>query len=249
MNILQCLYKIWKKIKAIFYKEEVPLDKKDMSLDKKKVPLEQIEFYKNYWKCRDFELQHLWQRSVFLSAFLTLCCTSYGYMITHFFIDKPFSITANVVCIILCIIGVLFSYLWICMAKGSKAWYEIYEEKISKFERECAIKGNIKGCNNTFSPDIIGKSIEMSDCPFDNKAGKFSPSKINIAIGQIFIIGWSCGFIFHNALCFIGCKSIISICINIKYIFFALMSLCFIAVMVQIVKFYIKSSTLKDYKK
>ena len=36
-----------------------------------KVGVEQMN--ETLWRCRDFELKHLWQRSVFLSAFLILC--------------------------------------------------------------------------------------------------------------------------------------------------------------------------------
>lgn len=31
------------------------------------------EIHETFWRCRDFELSHLWQRSIFLSAFLILC--------------------------------------------------------------------------------------------------------------------------------------------------------------------------------
>ena len=36
------------------------------------------EIHEKLWRCRDFELSHLWQRSIFLSAFLILCFTGYG---------------------------------------------------------------------------------------------------------------------------------------------------------------------------
>ena len=36
------------------------------------------EIHETLWRCRDFELSHLWQRSIFLSAFLILCFTVYG---------------------------------------------------------------------------------------------------------------------------------------------------------------------------
>ncbi|WP_300232445.1 hypothetical protein [uncultured Alistipes sp.] len=36
------------------------------------------EIHETLWRCRDFELSHLWQRSIFLSAFLILCFTGYG---------------------------------------------------------------------------------------------------------------------------------------------------------------------------
>lgn len=36
------------------------------------------DFYHTYWHCRDFELNHLWQRSIFLSAFIIICFSAYG---------------------------------------------------------------------------------------------------------------------------------------------------------------------------
>ena len=36
------------------------------------------EIHETLWRCRDFVLSHLWQRSTFLSAFLILCFTGYG---------------------------------------------------------------------------------------------------------------------------------------------------------------------------
>jgi len=39
------------------------------------------EIHETFWRCRDFELSHLWQRSIFLSAFLILCFTGYGSLL------------------------------------------------------------------------------------------------------------------------------------------------------------------------
>lgn len=98
-----------------------------------KVGVEQMN--ETLWRCRDFELKHLWQRSVFLSAFLILCFTAYGVLIVRMFdtigmdkdaINNPelrFFMQNNVA-LVLCIIGAVFSAMWIMMAKGSKAWYE-----------------------------------------------------------------------------------------------------------------------------
>ena len=36
------------------------------------------DFYNEMWHCRDFELSHLWQRSVFLGAFMLAIATGYG---------------------------------------------------------------------------------------------------------------------------------------------------------------------------
>jgi len=71
---------------------------------KSKIRLKDV--YESLWKCRDFELLHLWQRSIVLTLFLVMC-----------------------------FIGVIFSCLWIMMGKGSKAWYEIYENAITAISK------------------------------------------------------------------------------------------------------------------
>lgn len=39
------------------------------------------------WNCRDFELSHLWQRSIFLTTLLVLCLTAYGVVVMEL-VDK-----------------------------------------------------------------------------------------------------------------------------------------------------------------
>ena len=36
------------------------------------------DLYKELFHCRDFELQHLWQRSIFLAGFMVALFTLYG---------------------------------------------------------------------------------------------------------------------------------------------------------------------------
>ena len=94
------------------------------------------EIYKGLWKCRDFELAHYWQRAVFLTAFLLACYAGYGTLIIQCSMAEtmqlPFRIV-NGIAFGICIVGILLSFLWIMMAKGSKAWYETYEAAISAF--------------------------------------------------------------------------------------------------------------------
>lgn len=33
------------------------------------------------YKCRDLEISNLWQRSIFLSVFMVLCFSGYGYLL------------------------------------------------------------------------------------------------------------------------------------------------------------------------
>ena len=158
---------------------------KDLS-DKEKMILE------NLYRCRDLELNNLWQKSIFLGPFLILCFTGYGFLLYDFFKERPFSIGINVLCIALCVISAIFSMLWIYMFKGSKAQYELCERAITNYEqRELNIPyGYAMGT-------LRYNEIEFDDNLLSTKAGKFSPSKINILIGQVSLITWFSSIIFH----------------------------------------------------
>ena len=41
--------------------------------------------YKRAWTCRDFELSHLWQRSVFLAVFLIAIAGAYGTLLMNMY--------------------------------------------------------------------------------------------------------------------------------------------------------------------
>jgi len=96
------------------------------------------DIHQTLWRCRDFELTNLWQRSVFLTAFLVLCFTAYFALLSKIaekWEEKDILILLNIVGYMLSIIGAIFSIFWIKMGKGSKAWYEIYEAAIREFEQ------------------------------------------------------------------------------------------------------------------
>ena len=54
--------------------------------DLSKTNLSIKELYAQYWHCRDFEIQNLWQRSIFLGTFLILCFTGYGFFSVRLFL-------------------------------------------------------------------------------------------------------------------------------------------------------------------
>ena len=149
------------------------------------------------YSCRDLEISNLWQRSIFLGTFLALCFTGYGVLLHSILIlkdgDSEKKLLFHFVCCLLAILSVVFSILWIQMAKGSKAWYEVYETYITKFQDE--LKYNLGhesewGMGN--HNDII-----MDDNLLSAKAGGYSPSKINIVIGQVSLIVWLLILISH----------------------------------------------------
>lgn len=171
------------------------------------------DIHQTFWNCRDFELTNLWQRSVFLTAFLILCFTGYGSVLMKLLdnITGEFEIliTLNTIEYSLSILGIVFSILWIKMGKGSKAWYEVYESAIGAVETNpsYATKKAVKfgGFSYAKLPNYGGVNIDNRIT--SQNAGEYSVSKINIAIGQVFMILWGIvnighiifmGVILHN---------------------------------------------------
>ena len=158
---------------------------KDLS-EKEKTILE------NLYRCRDLELNNLWQKSIFLAPFLILCFTGYGFLLHELITGNKLSENINILCIALCFISAIFSMLWIYMFKGSKAQYELCERAIVNYEQ--------RELNIPY--DYAMGTLRHNEIEFDNnllstKAGKFSPSKINIVIGQVSLCLWIICFIFH----------------------------------------------------
>ncbi|MBP3367244.1 MAG: hypothetical protein J6K96_09720 [Treponema sp.] len=163
------------------------------------------DIYDELFHCRDFELDHLWQRSVFLAAFLIAIATAYGSFVNehfcHIFMEPCKPKAYQIACLGLCMLGIMFSQLWILMAKGSKWWYEKYEKSISWFyKRKCgnAIK-NALFDSSVLNGQSVSKNIprfgRLWEFPHDDsllstKAGRYSVSRINCFIGIVFCGVW-----------------------------------------------------------
>lgn len=167
---------------------------KDLS-EKEKTILE------NLYRCRDLELNNLWQKSIFLGPFLILCFTGYGILLSSMISngqkDTEVLFKYNFLCLALCLVSIIFSMLWIYMFKGSKAQYELCERAITHYEqRELNIPyGYAMGT-------LKHNEIEFDDNLLSTKAGKFSPSKINILIGQVSLWIWIYCFFLHLLMSF-----------------------------------------------
>lgn len=165
------------------------------------------------WRCRDFELSHLWQRSIFLTTILILCFTGYGVVTMKLceqigkVVDSSVYVLNNIA-LVLCLVNTIFSVLWIMMAKASKAWYERYEEAIERFEQNqyyvnddvIFSKLKVDGKEDKIECPIGGfqyhklkgyTSPKTNDFLLSCKGGAYSPSRLNIAIGQISFFLWS----------------------------------------------------------
>lgn len=166
------------------------------------------EIYQTLWRCRDFEISHLWQRSVFLTAFLLLVYTGYGLFVVHI-LEMPTGVSNDIFTIYAIVglfilsIGIVLSQLWIMMGKGSKAWYERYEDAIFALEHDerfvCKKVTQIMSNDNMMHGNLpLPDSIDLN--VFSTNAGAFSPSRINIFIGQFSWFILNVGFIVQSVL-------------------------------------------------
>lgn len=169
--------------------------------------IEPKDIYATLWNCRDFELSHLWQRSVFLTAFLLLVYTGYGALMVNILTTSNInSLNSKILLFVglaILLLGMLLSQLWIMMAKGSKAWYEVYEHAIYEIEHSSDYSSTIV-TNKMTGDGVIHGEVKCDEKPDTSllslKAGAFSPSKINIMIGQISFVALFLAYIGQSVL-------------------------------------------------
>lgn len=179
--------------------------------------LSETDLYKELWHGRDFEITSLWQRSVFLGTFLVLAYTSYGFLwaslikediaVATFLISNTSNaILVSIGSIFLCSFGLVISILWVQMAKGSKRWYERYENSISLMIENSNLENRIFSFPHPQRGEVgvpMHGYLEDTDCDdslLSQKAGRYSVSKINIAIGQVALVIWRMLLILHIVL-------------------------------------------------
>lgn len=151
------------------------------------------ELRETFYRLRDFEISNLWQRSVFLSALLVLFFPAYGVLVSKLLESAGKHIVYHEICCALALCAIIFSIIWIMMAKGSKAWFEVYEQKICEIEDEEDL-----GIKGEYSMHNMGKvPWSLDSCLLSGKAGRYSVSKLNILIGQFLFILWAIIFIIH----------------------------------------------------
>lgn len=158
------------------------------------------------WAGRELELNSQWQRSILLGTFLALAYAGYGMLMVQ---ERARELLLNSQLIHwqalgIALFGMVFAYLWICMAKGSKAWYEMYEDAIELYgdlivgteEGEKSQRSHIvttfAGFNHWGNPGFRRKSERHTRDSFclSTNPGGFSPSRINIAIGIVSLVVW-----------------------------------------------------------
>lgn len=189
------------------------------------------EFLRLFYSRMDGEISRLWQRSIFLATFLVLIFTGYGCALTKLLggcdccgiIDGCGAFPLNFVCVVIALLGVLFSALWIVMGKGSKAWQEKYERSLFVFlkkKADVALEDLKKyGVLHGFLQAIEEK--KFSNSLLNAKAGAYSPSKINILIGQISFVFWLLVGIFHSLILVNLCGIVVAGIVGVVFLFLA----------------------------
>lgn len=166
------------------------------------------DVWENLWHCRNFELEHFWHRSAFLSGMLLAGFTAYGCLAgSSSSLNDWCSPWKFVLCEAVCLLSAVFSVLWILMAKASKCWYEKYESAIlalmgwsenqKLFDDSVYLDEGKKHCIAGFGyaeiPEYNGEwnaAQKSDDSIWSTKRGAFSPSKITIFIGQLSLVVW-----------------------------------------------------------
>ena len=174
------------------------------------------DIYKCLWMCRDFELTNLWQRSIFLGGFLLACFASYGGLVVAVLgREKGLGLNGrwivNGAAFGICFGGTVLSLLWIMMAKGSKAWYELYEKAIVALANRYrdSFDKDIHRLEGRKWEEIEGfEWPDTSNSLLNTKGGAYSPSKINAAIGFVSLGVWIILAFVHLAIATVGCKDL-----------------------------------------
>ena len=164
---------------------------------------ERLKIYELLYKAYADEIKNLWQRSIFLGAFMVLVWTGYGALQLKFITRECGKFDTNVyyfASLGLCAVIIVLSLLWIAMAKGSKFVQEAHEDKIKNFDflyleidnMFCRLDSyeyplqkskNNDTKNTTMNPNLNPNFFFIGAL----RAYRYSPSKINIALGWLSI--------------------------------------------------------------
>lgn len=196
----------------------------------------ELEKYKILYQAYADEIRNLWQRSIFLATFMTLAWGGYGALqlkavekiIETHTQSQNAEQTLNLVYVFsslgLCLIIIVLSLLWIAMAKGSKFVQEAHEAHILKHnELDCLFCDLDKYQNGDYDTKTLKQTSKNS---FWNplKSYRYSPSKINIALGWVSCLLASILSIVHIAsifcekwYCIIGCIALVALLIVLLF--------------------------------
>ena len=162
-----------------------------------------IMIYDRLCHCRDMEIELVWKRAVFMTAFLIACFAGYGGLIVAG-LSRRFTSTAFYFVIasgcFVATVGFAVSILWIMMSKGSKAWYEHYEQALVAYSRKVFASDFVELFSHNWKSINGIERDKMSNCLCSVRGGRFSVSKISILIGILSAIAWIIITVSHIAL-------------------------------------------------
>jgi len=121
--------------------------------------------YLKAWENRDFEINKFWTRAAYFWGFLALIFGAYFTNIT-----KASAVNEYTPFYIICI-GLIFSFAWTFVIKGSKRWQENWELHIDKLE--------------DYVSGPLYKTINTKEKRF------YSVSKINEILSYLIIVVWT----------------------------------------------------------
>ncbi len=162
-----------------------------------------MKIYERLCHCRDMEIELVWKRAVFMTAFLIACFAGYGGLIvaglSRHFTSTAFYFVIASGCFV-ATLGFAVSILWIMMSKGSKAWYEHYEQALVAYSRKVFVGDYVEMFAHNWKSISGIERDKMSNCLCSVKGGRFSVSKISILIGILSAIAWIIITVSHIAL-------------------------------------------------
>ena len=169
----------------------------NLKRDKEQVSIEHVrdKLYERY----NAELSQLWQHSIMAWGFELLIFTGYGYLIANFFLEckERFYPTLNLIALGLCFTGLCVSAIWVALVKAAKARQESFEDMICNLERD----PNYFPYSRIYAMGGFHNRIKMLDTNLRTTSpGKFSPSKLNMFIGQFTWFVWAFLSLIHVIL-------------------------------------------------
>jgi len=164
------------------YKAEFGLDSDSESQIEAKKYLRALEYA---IKTREFEIQLYWERAKYFWTFIGAAFAAFGVIQKIGPGDEKVFLSILISCL-----GLLFSFAWYCVNRGSKQWQENWENHVSLLENDVigplfkTVLLRHESQKNVFRDFLIGP-------------GQFSVSKINQIVSLyvtcfwIFLLGYS----------------------------------------------------------
>ena len=221
--------------------------------------LHKLEMYKILYGAYADEIKNLWQRSIFLGAFMVLVWSGYGVLQLKAIeiignlaqgtlctqgAEQTLSLVYISASIGLCAVIIVLSWLWIAMAKGSKFVQEAHEAKIRQYSKR--YKCNLFCDLNVYQKATNKRWYDKLSfiCPL--KSYRYSPSKINIALGWVSLLVSIVLLYIHLFIQTSMREKIqewISLVLSTSFVFIC--PLIFVAILAFIIHFSIKSKSTK----